>query len=110
MLRQHAQAIDARIISFGRGVAVMKLLWGCLFPILGAIAGTALGIGVAMGLAMYSKWQDPGDPSAGSVAIVGIFTVPFGFLLGAAVGGKLGLRCLNKPDPPDIWADSQRRV
>jgi hypothetical protein len=67
----------------------LKLLLGVVG---GAIVGAALGMGFAMAVGLYSKWANPSDPSAGSVAIIVIFTAPVGLFLGALVGLFVGFR------------------
>jgi hypothetical protein len=53
----------------------------------GGIVGLALGVAVVMGLVYWTQLTHPNDPSAGSVAILVIFTAPAGAMVGATVGG-----------------------
>ncbi len=52
----------------------------------GAVAGIAIGLGIAIAVGLYGKWRAPDDPSAGSGAIIAMLTVPFGLLTGVIVG------------------------
>jgi hypothetical protein len=61
-------------------------LRGLFWVIAGAVGGCACGTGFAMGLGLYYQWTHPNDPSAGSVAIVGMCTVPLGILFGMLAG------------------------
>lgn len=53
----------------------------------GAVTGIAAGFALAIGLGLWSQWSTPNDPTAGSVAIVVIFTAPLGMLAGIILGG-----------------------
>ena len=69
----------------------LKFLFGI---VAGGFLGAALGFGVAAGIGIYSQWQNPADPSAGSVAIIGIFTVPVGLFVGVLIGAIYGVRSM----------------
>lgn len=59
--------------------------WGML----GAILGVLAGFGVAMAIGYLFVLMFPNDPSAGSVGIVVILTVPAGAFLGFVTGAVL---------------------
>lgn len=65
----------------------MKALVVIFGVICGTFVGFVCGILGAMGLGLFSKWMNPNDPSAGSVAIVVIETAPVGAMMGAVLGG-----------------------
>ena len=67
----------------------IKLLAGSA---LGAFAGGVLGYVVAFALGIVSVILKPNDASAFRVAIVAIFTVPLGALLGGIIGAVVGLK------------------
>jgi hypothetical protein len=76
------------LLSFGR----MKLLTVIFCIGAGCVVGTlVLGYGLGTAIGLYSQWQHPNDPSAGSVAIFGACTAPVGFVLGGLVGGFVGV-------------------
>jgi hypothetical protein len=58
----------------------------------GGVLGTVLGIAITWGFVVYVQWQNPNDPTAGSVAILGMFIVPNGSILGAVLGAGLAAR------------------
>ena len=68
---------------------LLKLIVGI---VVGGVLGIAAGWLFAAGLGVYSQWQNPTDPSAGSVAIVGIFTIPIGLFFGGTIGAICGVR------------------
>lgn len=70
---------------------IVRVIFGV---VCGAVAGLGLGVSAAVGLGLWSQWTNPGDPSAGSVAIVVIATAPMGILLGSVFGG---LTIANRP-------------
>jgi hypothetical protein len=61
--------------------------------VLGAITGA--GVGFVGGFAIAFLWAiveqalTPGDPSAGAVVVMFVFTAPAGAILGTVVGGVL---------------------
>jgi ABC-type phosphate transport system permease subunit len=63
---------------------IVGMIVGTLFSV---VIGFLLGAAFAVGIGVYSQAQNPEDASAGSVAIIGIFTGP----LFAFVGGLFGL-------------------
>ena len=74
----------------------MKAIKILLGLICGGTLGTVLGIAVTWGFVAYSEWQNPTDPSAGSVAILGMAIVPSGSMLGMALGAVLVDRWTRK--------------
>ena len=78
----------------------MRTMLILLGLVCGAVFGTVLGFAGAVGLGIFSQWQHPNDPSAGSVAIVVIATAPGGCMLGAAIGAGLAARWTKKPKTP----------
>lgn len=69
---------------------IMLLLRVTLGVIVGAFVGGAAGFYGAMGLGIAFQFLNPRDPSAGSVAIIVIATLPGGVIFGALAGGTLG--------------------
>jgi hypothetical protein len=65
----------------------MKAITIIFGVVCGAFVGFVLGILGAMALGIWSKWASPNDLSAGSVAIVVIWTAPAGAIHGAVLGG-----------------------
>lgn len=65
---------------------LITILFGALC---GAPVGLAAGLLLALGASWFSRLVSPSDPSAGAVAIIGIFTGPAGMLFGAIGGGVL---------------------
>jgi ethanolamine transporter EutH len=63
------------------------LLWITLGSVIGGIVGWA----VPCGLGVYLHWQNPTQADAFSVAIVGIFTIPAGLLIGGLLGSFIGI-------------------
>ena len=70
-------------------ILFLKFAWVSVGMIIGGVIGVACGFGLSMGLAHFSVWMKPDDPSAGSVAIVAIGLVPGGLIFGAVFGGVL---------------------
>lgn len=62
----------------------------------GAVVGTALAIGGTLALGLLMQWLHPNDPTAGSVTVISIGTVPGGCLYGAWVGAKLAAQSIGK--------------
>ena len=60
----------------------MSTLKQLFWVVVGAVVGTAAGVGVAVAVGLYGQWRYPNDPSAGSGAIIVMLTAPLGFLLG----------------------------
>ena len=79
---------------------VIRLFLGVLAIVLGGGIGLLLGLGFAAGLGMFSQWQHPEDPSAGSVAIVAIATGPLGAILGAITAAVVAGRASPKASTP----------
>jgi hypothetical protein len=69
------------------------------------MVGLLLGIGLAWVAGVGMTLLHPDDPSAGSVAIIVIFTAPMGLLMGAAsgVGRALAQGPSNQDD--EQWPD-----
>ena len=57
--------------------------------ILGGLLGGVVRILIAGGAGLYGQITSPDDPSAGSVAIIGIFTIPCGMFIGSIFCAKL---------------------
>lgn len=70
---------------------MMNFLKAILAVVTGVLVGAALGLAFALAVAMYEQWQNPSDPSAGAIAIVAIFTMPLGAVIGLIIGGIVGL-------------------
>ncbi|WP_404307748.1 hypothetical protein [Neorhodopirellula lusitana] len=51
-----------------------------------ALLGCILGVALATGIGLYSQTQFPDDASAGSIAIIVIFTAPLGALIVGLIG------------------------
>jgi hypothetical protein len=62
----------------------------------GAVIGGAGGIGVGVAVGLYAQWHNPNDPSAGSVAIIGMATFPLGVLIGIMAGALCADRWMKK--------------
>src|SRR5437868_6049003 len=62
--------------------------------VLGAIAGMAIGFFGIIGIAYYEQWMHPQDPSAGSIAILVIVTVPIGLMIGTPIGAIIAVRLM----------------
>jgi hypothetical protein len=62
----------------------------------GAAAGGAGGIGIAVAVMSWVRWRYPDDPSAGSVGIIGMMTVPLGVLIGMMGGAFCADRWMKK--------------
>lgn len=60
--------------------------------VVGGFVGLVLGFGFGIGWGLLSQWLAPNDPSAGAVAIMAIFTTPFGGLVGSIIGTIIGYR------------------
>jgi hypothetical protein len=59
--------------------------------------GLVAGFAVAFLWAIVEQTANPGDPSAGAVVVMFVFTAPAGAILGTVVGGVLAaLRLRNK--------------
>lgn len=65
---------------------LITILFGALC---GAPVGLAAGLLLAFGAGWFARLTNPSDPSAGAVAIIGIFTGPAGMLMGTIGGGML---------------------
>jgi hypothetical protein len=66
----------------------MKSIVTIFGGVCGAVVGLLVGFFAAVGLGCWSQMAHPNDPSAGSVAIVIIFTAPCGLVGGAILGGQ----------------------
>ena len=67
-----------------------------IWTVAGAITGAALAILATTGLTSHMIAAAPKDPSAGSVAIMIIFLLPAGFLLGGLAGFLWSLLMVRK--------------
>ena len=58
--------------------------------VFGGFVGLVFGFCFGIGWGGLSKWMTPNDPSAGAIAIIVIFTMPFGGLVGSIIGTIIG--------------------
>jgi hypothetical protein len=86
------KTVDAKeakpLISYRVALIAIMCLIGTSF---GGIGGMAVGVLVAFAAALWAQHRAPNDPSAGSVAIIVILTMPIGGIGGALVGFFAGL-------------------
>jgi hypothetical protein len=66
---------------------------GCL---LGPVVGLAVGFAIPAVAVALSRWEDPGALDGGSVAIIGIATIPIGFMLGFVGAGRFERHFMEK--------------
>jgi hypothetical protein len=72
-------------------VKLAKFVLGVILGVIvGAFAGGATGFVAAIALMYVSQFLNPNDPSAGSVGIIVLATLPGGVVLGGITGGLLG--------------------
>lgn len=76
----------------------MKHLKILIWLIVGGVIGGLFGFGFAIGLGLLAKWSSPEDPTAFSVATIGIFTFPMGILFGGAIGGLVATWYYDRKD------------
>lgn len=67
----------------------------------GGFLGVVAGFAAAMALGLFFERMYPEDSTAGSIAIVVIFTAPVGGLFGAMVGAFVAAWLTRNDDPPD---------
>ena len=66
------------------------------YIVVGLIAGGVVGIGAAWGAMVYSIHANPSDPSAGSVGIMVMGTLPVGAFAGCCIALVLRQRRLRQ--------------